>query len=844
MAELASGVASKILEKLGSLAYGEFILVLDIKSQLIELEGTMTTIKAVLLDAEEKQATNRALSIWLRQLKDIFYAAEDVLDEIECEVLRKRVLRTYGRPNREVRGCFSGCSALAFRSKLGHKIMGIKEKLSKIAANKDQFNLIARLEDNHVMHRRRDITHSFVLPSDVIGRDDDRKNIIDLLMHPNADRNVNVVFIVGLGGFGKTTIAKLVYNDKHVAEHFELRMWVCVSEDFDVARLIKEILKCASGTIDENLGVDMWQTSLRDCLRNKRFLLVLDDVWNEDRSKWIELKGLLSAGLEGSRIIVTTRTHMVASIMGTGLTYTLERLSHKDCLSLFVEWAFKEGEDKQYPNLLEIGKEIAKKCQGVPLAIRTLGSLLFSKVDEHEWESVRDSEIWRLEQKEGDILPALKLSYDQMPSHLKQCFAFCSLFPKDFLFNSDLLIQFWMAHGLLNKTCNSQNIELEDVGDMCIKELWSRSFFQDVEHDLWYYRYWFKMHDIVHDLALKVAEEECSVVGFHTQNIVGTIRHLSFSHNGLQVPKYFYMLSCGVRTTLFQTKQVPALVEACISRFKYLRVLDLSYSSFEVLSRSICTLKHLRFLNLAWNDRIKKLPNSICKLYNLQTLLLHGCPRLERLPKDTKKMINLRYLTVTTTYTYLFENGACHLNSLRFLRVYYCPRLEILFQGMNGRLTNLRTLVILGCNRLTSLTHDIKLLTTVETLIVENCKELSLTGGEDGRNLKLSLRKLKILDLPKLEVLPEWLKGSADTLQFLSIRDCPNLMALPEWLPSLKSLRTLEIFYCPKLSSLPEGMDRLTALRELTIDDCDELVRKCKEEDHPKIAHIPSVQLD
>ncbi|KAE7999781.1 hypothetical protein FH972_004179 [Carpinus fangiana] len=101
MAELASGVASKILEKLGSLACGEFILVLDIKSQLIELEGTMTTIKAVLLDAEEKQATNRALSIWLRQLKDIFYAAEDVLDEVECEVLRKQVLRTYGRPNRE-----------------------------------------------------------------------------------------------------------------------------------------------------------------------------------------------------------------------------------------------------------------------------------------------------------------------------------------------------------------------------------------------------------------------------------------------------------------------------------------------------------------------------------------------------------------------------------------------------------------------------------------------------------------------------------------------------------------------------------------------------------------------
>lgn len=160
MAELASGIAEKILTKLGSLAYGEFSLVLDIKSQLTELEGTMTTIKAVLLDAEEKQASNRALSIWLRQLKDIFFDADDVLDEVECEVLRKQVLRTYGRTSREeVRSFFSCCSALAFRSQLGHKIKDIRERLGKIAADKNQFNLIPRLEDRHNMHGRRDMTY-------------------------------------------------------------------------------------------------------------------------------------------------------------------------------------------------------------------------------------------------------------------------------------------------------------------------------------------------------------------------------------------------------------------------------------------------------------------------------------------------------------------------------------------------------------------------------------------------------------------------------------------------------------------------------------------------------------
>jgi hypothetical protein len=199
---------------------------------------------------------------------------------IEYEVLKKQVTRTYGRSSTEVCGLVSCCSAFAFRSQLGHKIKDIREKLGKIAANKDQFSLIPRLEDRHVIHGRRDMTHSFVPPSEVIGRDDDKKNIIHFLMGPDAAENdinvnVNVIPIVGIGGLGKTTIAKLVYDDERVANHFDLRMWVCVSEHFDVNRLIKDILKSATGAnIDETLGVDLWQTRLRNCLKNKKFLLV------------------------------------------------------------------------------------------------------------------------------------------------------------------------------------------------------------------------------------------------------------------------------------------------------------------------------------------------------------------------------------------------------------------------------------------------------------------------------------------------------------------------------------------------------------------------------------------
>ncbi|KAM3691138.1 hypothetical protein ACJW31_09G172700 [Castanea mollissima] len=866
MAENGYGIAVKVLELLGSVTYEELSSARGVRSDLTKLKRTVEAVKAVLLDAEEKQASDRRLSIWLGELKDVLQDAENVLDEFQYRILQKEVMKRNGSTSKKVSNFFSSSNPLAVRFIMAHKIKGIRKRVDEIAAEKDKFNLAQGLVDRKLnMQERRDMTHSFVDPQNVIGRDDAKENIIHLLMkqNENSSRNVSVIPIVGIGGLGKTTLAKLSFDDKQVVSHFQLRMWVCVSEDFNVTRLTKEILKSAIYGIDENfvvdglpnslqellkdkkilenLGANEVQCRLRELLKDKKFLLVLDDVWNENQSKWNQLEELLIGGSDGSKILVTTRNNSVSTIMGTAPSYHLDGLSQEDCLSLFVKLAFKEGEEKHYPNLLEIGNDIVKKCKGVPLAVRTLASLLYSKADEREWKFVRDNEIWHLKQNEGDILPALRLSYNQLPFHLKQCFAYCSLFPKDYEFDSSLLVQFWMAQGLLQSPDNEKQ-QLEDIGDLYIKELMSRSLFQDAYKDA-FFNYNFKMHDLVHDLAISIAKGECSVVT-KTSTLAAGVSHLSILESGQEVTTQLERLS-KVQTIIFKTEQPMSILKACISRFKYLRVLDLQNSSFEVLPNSIGSLKHLRYLDLSANCKIKQLPDSICKLNSLQTLLLTNCSNLERLPKGIRDMIRLRFLVLTTKHACVSEKAVGCLDSLRFLAICECENLKCLLEGMEGHLTNLRTLIVFRCPSLTSLSLNIKHLTALETMMIGDCEELSLTEmeGEDNQDFKLSLQKFMIRGLPKLEVLPQWLQGSANTLQLLMIYDCENLKALPEWLPHLKSLHKLGIVRCPNLSSLPEGMEALTALRDLEIIGCPDLSRKCREEDSHKIAHVPQIYL-
>jgi hypothetical protein len=239
---------------------------------------------------------------------------------------------------------------------------------------------------------------------------------------------------------------------------------------------------------------------------------------------------LIMGGARGSRILVTTRSEKAAMISGTVHQYSLRVLDEVASWSLFKYMAFEKGQEPKNPGIMTIGKEIVEKCSGVPLAIRTMGCSLHFKTTESEWLSFKNNQLSKIPQKENDILPTLKLSYDQLPSHLKHCFAYCSLFQKDLTIHKSTLINLWIAQGFIK--LSDQNQCLEDVGHEYFVDLLWRSFFQEAEIDEFGNIIQCKMHDLMHDLAKLVTGSLITTLELNNKkNIDEKIRHLSTGYD-------------------------------------------------------------------------------------------------------------------------------------------------------------------------------------------------------------------------------------------------------------------------------------------------------------------------
>ncbi|KAL5563608.1 hypothetical protein UlMin_033355 [Ulmus minor] len=781
-----------------------------------KLSSMLSTIVAVLEDAEERQFTDRAIKNWLEKLTDV------------CSSL----------------SCLHPMNTL-FRFKIANKMKDVGDRLDRIANERLRFHLRESVGERPLVARAGRQTSSIISQPHVYGREEDKERIVNFLV--NDAKDISIYPIIGLGGMGKTTLAQLVFNDHKICGEFELKMWVCVSEDFDVKRLVQAIIESATGRACDALDMDPLQKRLQDLLKGKKFLLVLDDVWNEDQEQWDMLKSVLACGSSGSSVLVTTRVRKVASIMGTIPAHHLSGLSEDDCWLLFKQRAF-DNESEERPNLVKIGKEIVKKCGGVPLAAKALGGLLRFKFEENEWLSFMRSELWNLTQDGSSILPALRLSYLHLPIEQRRCFAYCAIFPKDHLIKREQIIHLWMANGFLS---SRGELEDEEIGNEIFNELYWRSFFQDIKDDGYGNIWGFKIHDLMHDLAQSVMADECRIVEVHDDHknniILSTrVRHLTCT------TRSDWGQGIDLDITSAQSLRTFRLLDSNSScnfsyhlNFPSLRAFHakLFWQSNNTL-HSISKLKHLRYLCLS-GSAIRSLPESIVFQQHLQTLDLSNCWNLQKLSKHLSRLKSLRHLDIRGCDRCGMPPNISRLTSLRTLSNFIVGRRR------GCHLEELRHLNLGGHLQISSLENvgsptDAK--NAKYLMGKRNLKRLYLSWGghenETGENAEQVIEALE--PSPNLEVLhvhnykgiscPRW--WSYEVLKNVvrvTLSDCENCSELPP-LGKLRSLRYLSISGMKSVRYLDnepydgDATGRFMGLEELSITNLPNLERLSREE--------------
>ncbi|XP_017984288.1 PREDICTED: putative disease resistance RPP13-like protein 1 [Theobroma cacao] len=777
---------------------------------LKKLKPALMSVKAVLNDAESRQIKDPDVRSWIDELKDAVYDAEDFLDEIATEALRSR-LESEDQTSTAKQVCSFFSSVNPFNRGMGSKLEEILERLEYLVNQKD---ILGLKESRGEKSFQRPPATSLVDESAVCGRNDEKEAIMELLNPEYASANlIDVIPVVGMGGVGKTTLAQLIYNDKRVEEWFDLKAWVCVSEEFDVFKVTKTLLDEITSSTGDSENLNKLQLKLKEKLSGKKFLFVLDDVWNEKYVDWEELRSPFNSGAKNSKIVVTTRSENVASIMRTVPTYHLHILSDEDCWSLFAKHAFVNTSPSMSPNLKEIGEAIAKRCKGLPLAAKTLGGLLRCRTDVEDWNKVLNSSLWDIT---DDILPALRLSYYYLPSHLKRCFAYCSIFPRDYEFRKEELIRLWMAEDLL--AYSGEVVNVEDRGNEYFKDLTSRSFFQQLSGK----KSCFVMHDLINDLAKFVSGEFiCRLEGGDKRSckIIKKTRYLSNVQEEYDVLQKFEALpeAKGLHTFLTLKSQAwccyvtNVIIDDLIVQLRYLRVLSLAcYKNINELSEEIRKLKQLRYLDLS-ETSIERLPNSLTTLYNLQTLLLFKCKKLVELPEDMGRLINMHHLDIRGTKLVRMPPGMDKLKDLRTLTDFVLGEQKGSSISELGKLKDLRGRLAIS-NLQNVVCHRDAKDANLEEMI--NLRELELKWSEDCHTNEDSKHDREILE--QLE--------PHTNLEHLGIEFYRGTR-FPEWVghSSFSNLVSLHLSGCKFCLFLPP-LGRLSSLKSLSISGFSEVV--------------------
>ncbi|KAJ1413511.1 P-loop containing nucleoside triphosphate hydrolase [Sesbania bispinosa] len=869
-------------ERLASREVLDFFRGRKLNEELLnKLNIKLLSINAVLDDAEQRQIRNPNVKAWLVMVKDAVFEAEDLLDEIDTHVSKSKLKPKSRSITSKVRNIFVPPLS-SFHKGIDSRMQKVLDKLEYLAKEKDILGLKeASVGSGSQVSQKMSSTSLLISEAVIYGRDVDKENIFNWLVSntENDNNQLSVISIVGMGGLGKTTLAQHLYNDPRMK--FEIRAWVCVSDEFDVFKVTRAILEAITGSTDDSIDLNMVHGRLKEKLTGKKFLLVLDDVWNEKQDQWEALQTPLTYGAQGSKILVTTRSLKVASTMRSTQTHQLQELQEEHCQRLFAKHAFQNENSQIDHEFKEIGMKIIKKCKGLPLALKTIGSLLKTKTSLLEWESILTSEIWDLPEGGCNIIPALILSYHHLPPHLKRCFAYCSLFPKDYLFQKEDLILLWMAENFLQ-----QGKSMIAVGEEYFNDLLSRSFFQQSRED----EMRFVMHDLLNDLAKYVSGDFCCRLDVEVRMMPKQFGKLK----NLQVLSSFYVgkdtesnikelgeLNLHGRLEILELQNVDNPLDALAANMKsktHLVELELEWSEKhedsekerEVLEK-LQPSKHLKELSI-WKYGGKQFPDWFWDNSLLSSLTLVDCKYCTSLPPlgllPTLKELSFKGLSgikVIGAEFYGYGSSSSSIIPFRSLETLKFEDMEGWEEWkcntVKGAFPRLRKLYIRKCPQLKgqlveqlwgggscvegSKTTDDPTINHchnfLETLHIASLKCALAINTTCLRELRIDISGVDVESFPDEGLLPL-------SLTSLFIIKCPNLKKLDyKGLRHLSSLKELSLHDCPSLECLPEeGLPK--SISTLHIWDCSSLLKqRCQNpngEDWGKISHIDDVDID
>uniref|UniRef100_A0ACD5UHI6 Uncharacterized protein n=1 Tax=Avena sativa TaxID=4498 RepID=A0ACD5UHI6_AVESA len=859
---VASPIISDLFKKASS------YLGFNASEKLSELEPKILLLERVIGAVEGSPYRPRLEGLYSK-LKSAFYEAEEILDDVEYYRLEKKIqddkLKSESEaagPSRRLKQIWSSVakSSPLKPQESGLSKIELKKRLDKIEVVINDackvlelMNLpsISVANQSHVAaNSRGSVTTSRPL-SMVIGRDEDCDKVVAMLHEKEEDSQpdtnsapcYSVVGIHGIGGSGKSTLAQLVCAREKKDGHFDLVMWIHVSQDFSVDTIFMEMFEAAAGTSCPQLkNRDTLQDMLEKKLSGKRFLLVLDDIWYNIRDvmqsdNLQQILSPLKAGEAGSKILVTSRTEDALLALGAAKQrcIPLPVLDEDVFWNLLMHYALHGVPvgDHARRILGDIGKEIAKKLKGSPLAARIIGGQLHIRQNVEFWRSVRDRDLL------NETMGALWWSYHHLHEEVKRCFAYCSLFPRRRRLKRDELVRLWAAEGFA--TCTSEGEGMEDVCQEYFDELVSASFLQLKAKKEPHEKDYYLVHDLLHDLAEKAAGSDCFRIE-KCWRLDGKcppdVRHVFVEYfNEELITKKICKLD-NLRTLFIDSGWNGAeeeVLKCMFGRLRKLRVLNIPLNKASSLSSDVVRvpacigqLRHLRYLafqTAQYSTSISMVvPATLSKLYHMQVLDFGGITGV--VVTSCEGLINLRHVVFKQDVDIPSIGRLTSLQTMGAFNVRKEPGYEL---KQLGNLNKLRgELVIRGLEKVESKAEALEAnLADKEGLTT---LKLSWNCGGDGASPEVEAEVLEGLcppkDLTSLTIsnykgprYPSWMhNGGPKHVNHLMLEECSPKPG-PELGRFCTHLREL-IIRCCSWDALPDCMEHLTSLQRLEISHC------------------------